>query len=414
MDFWSYPRTVDEEFAAEVRVFIEANYPADRLAQRFDREIDPEFNRAFKVWQEEHLAGATSGQIAAFRREADRFGIDVSGMNPTSMMVKVIEAVGTDEQKLDILPKLRNGEALCSLGYTEPESGSDVAAAKTRAVRDGDSWIINGHKMFTSHADISTHVFLLTRSDPEKPKHQGLTMFLVPLDSPGVEVRRVDTLGYHHTCMTYYTNVVVPDSARVGEVDGGWAVMRVALDIEHGAAARKSKRVSGAEPQDKEPPRLGTGSGPLADLISRAITWACETRLADGSRPVDDADNQERLGRMAVDAEINNLLARRPDRSSPGVGNGHKLFWSEAYLRASAECVDMAGMDGLLPYPEPGTAAGGWIEFAFRGAPVTTIAGGCSEVQRDVIAERRLGLPRARPRSQAPSNGTEKSQGAQA
>ena len=134
MDFWTYTRTVDEDFAATVRAFIEANYPADRLEHHFTRPFDREFNQKFKVWQEAHLADANP-QVAAFRREADRYGIDVSGMNSTSMVAKTLAAIGTEAQKRDLLPKVDSGEVIFALGYTEPESGSDAAAAKTRAVR---------------------------------------------------------------------------------------------------------------------------------------------------------------------------------------------------------------------------------------------------------------------------------------
>lgn len=127
-----------------------------------------------------------------------------------------------------------SGEIRLCLDYTEPEGGSDVATCKTRAVRDGDAWIINGSKVFTSNPQNARYVFLLTNTDPQGSKHRNLTMFLVPLDSPGVEIQGIRTLDGDRTNIVYYSDVRVDDLYRIGEVNGGWTVMRAALDSEHG------------------------------------------------------------------------------------------------------------------------------------------------------------------------------------
>jgi alkylation response protein AidB-like acyl-CoA dehydrogenase len=407
VDFWVDSRVVDEDFAARVRDFLDEAYPAELRASRFERPFDWTFHKSFIAWQKENLPDATPAQRAAFREEVDRFGIELTNLSSTNLVSRTIEAVGTDEQKSTYMAAFDDGDARCSLGYTEPDSGSDVAAAKTRAIRDGDEWVINGQKMFTSHADESTHVFLLTRTNTEVPKHEGLTMFLVPLDAPGVEVRPVETLGYHRTCMTFYFDVRVPDSARVGNVDMGWSVMRVALDLEHGAGNSRldtrSPNKAGSPtdaPASREGPRLGHGSKQVGKLVTHTASWAQHARRPDGTRPIDDPIVRERLARLAVEDELGRLIARRNDaiRSKPGVGNGSKLWWSELYLRASVECMDIVGAEGMLPYTDTAAIEDGWIEAGFRGAPVTTIAGGASEIQRDVIAERRLGLPKSRPK----------------
>ena len=129
---------------------------------------------------------------------------------------------------------------LIALGYSEPDSGSDVAAAKTTAVRDGDDWVINGQKMFTSTAQLATHVFVLARTNPDVPKHKGLTLFLVPTASPGYEIQPIHTLGGQVTNATFYADVRVPDSARIGGVDAGWSVMKVALVYERGVGSTAS------------------------------------------------------------------------------------------------------------------------------------------------------------------------------
>jgi hypothetical protein len=420
MDFWTYPREVDEEFAERVRSLLDEIYPPKDRPHRFDVRFDREVYRKLKVWQREHLDGAGPRQVAAFRREIERAGLSVRERESTDMIAKVIEAAGSESQKNEYLGGYRNGTMQFAMGYTEPDSGSDVAAAKTRAVRDGDMWIINGQKMFTSNADVYTHVFLLTRTDVDAPKHDGLTMFLVPLDAEGVEIQPIETLGHHHTNMTFYTDVEVPDSARIGGVDEGWGVMRLALNIEHGAGPKRARRNPDAVDVrlDESPPALGVNAGrwpdipPSArsvsagdsastiDVLNATVAWASATRRPDGSTVFDDPVVRGRLGRIAVEAEVCRLIERRNDRArfQPGVGNGTKLSWSELFQRATSTCLDIVGPRGLLPHSEPGSLADGGIDMAFRSAIVGTIVGGCSEVQLDIIAERRLGLPKSRPR----------------
>ena len=149
-----------------------------------------------------------------------------------------VEQFGSAELKDEVMPRVLSGHYRLCLGYTEPEGGSDVATCKTRAVRDGDGWIINGSKMFTSNAQNAPYVFLVTNTDPDAPKHQSLTMFLVPLDSPGVEIQPLRTVDGDRTNITYYSDVRVDDRYRVGEVNGGWRVLREALNDEHGTVER--------------------------------------------------------------------------------------------------------------------------------------------------------------------------------
>ena len=171
-------------------------------------------------------------EIYAFAEELQRAGAPTYGVGTTLMIAGVIRHIGTEEQKRLILPPALAGEIIIVLGFTEPESGSDVAAAQTRAVRDGDQWIINGQKMFTTNAQEADYAFMLTRTNTEVPKHQGLTTFLVPLKQPGVEIREVRTISGERTNLTFYTDVRVDDGLRVGEVDGGWDTMAVGLTLE--------------------------------------------------------------------------------------------------------------------------------------------------------------------------------------
>lgn len=389
---------VNEEFASELRSFLDETYPQEWREKRFDWPFDWDFHRKFTAWQNEHLPDAGPAELNAFAEEIDRAGIELRTTGTNSLVANTLWAVGTDEQREQLLPRLLNGEFLAVLGYTEPDSGSDVAAAKTKAERDGDEWVINGQKMFTSNAELGTHVFLLTRTNRDVPKHKGLTMFLVPLDTPGVEVREIKTLRGHRTNMTFYTDVRVPDSCRVGDVDRGWSVMRVALDFEHGAGAQYDSALKVLAKAHS-----AVGSGYRLDLVlKRTIEWARTAKRDDGTPLIEDPLVRERLARAAIEVELSRLLGTRNDAAAkrPGVGNGTKLYASEAYVRATADLIDLAGPAGVLRYTSSDAIAGGWPEYGFRDAQVSTIAGGSSEVQRDVIAERRLGLARMRPGSQ--------------
>ncbi len=187
----------------------------------------------------------TAFDSAVFAEEAGYAHAPVDGLQTADIVAQTLLRVGTPDQQRRFIEPIRRGELLVCLGFTEPEAGSDVAAATTRAVRDGDEWLLTGSKMFTTLAHVSDFVFLLARTDPEVPKHEGLTVFLVPLDAPGVEIRPVATLGGERTNATFYDAVRVRDADRVGEVDGGWSVMALALDVERAGAdyAAQARRV---------------------------------------------------------------------------------------------------------------------------------------------------------------------------
>jgi alkylation response protein AidB-like acyl-CoA dehydrogenase len=336
-------------------------------------------------WPAEY--GGTSNNpdmAAALFQEIDAVGLHMDGWATTSMIANTLLHTATEEQKRGYVGGALRGEIIIVLGYTEPDSGSDAAAAKTRSQRDGDEWLINGQKMFTSTAHRGTHVFMLTRSNVDVPKHKGLTMFMVPLDSPGVEIRAVYTLGGQRTNATFYTDVRIPDSARIGPVDGGWGVMHVALVFERSGGG-------------------GRRSGP--SLAERVASWAQQTRRDDGTMVYDDATVKERLARIAIDAEVSRLLGLRTAWVSatgglPGTeGSAHKLFNAESAQRQHWDLLDILGAEAVL-HREAGdaplTAA---VEEAWRRGVVGTIYGGSSEIMREIVAERVLGLPRVRSRS---------------
>ena len=310
-------------------------------------------------------------------------GLYGDGWATTNMVIRTIRHSGTEAQKKAIIAGALRGEILIALGYSEPDSGSDVAAAKTRAVKDGDEWVIDGQKMFTSTAQSCSHIFVLARTNTDVPKHKGLTMFLVPTDTPGFELQPIYTLGGQRTNATFYSDLRVPDSMRIGGIDEGWRVMRVALVFERGGG-----RVS---------------AGPT--LAERAAAWAMSTERADGSTYYDDPVNRERLARIAIEGEVGRLLELRVRWMNaagelPGLeGSMAKLFNSEAAQRHYGELVDMLGSAGVLQPGADGAPLNGDLEAHFRSTVVGTIYGGASEIQRDIIAQGRLGLPRNRPQN---------------
>jgi alkylation response protein AidB-like acyl-CoA dehydrogenase len=317
--------------------------------------------------------------IAVFQ-EIIALGIHLDGWTTTQMVLNTVLHVGTEGQKREMVAAGARGEMLIVLGYSEPGSGSDVAAARTRAVRDGGEWVISGSKMFTSTAHEATHVFLLARTNPDAAKHRGLTLFMVPLDSPGVDIQPIHTLGGQRTNATYYADVQVPDRYRIGDVDGGWGVMRVALVYERGL---------GIIP-----------SGPT--WAERGASWAQGKQRPDGSPLIDDPVLRERLARIAIDAEIARLMALRVGwmvqaGGMPAVeGPLSKLFSTEANQRNLSSLLDFIGEGAILQGDDAGEFPGA-VEDAFRKSVVTTIYGGTSEIMREIIAERQLGLPRGRP-----------------
>ncbi len=373
-----------EAFRDEIRAFLRAEVTADVIERAHTTGTihDWGLHHAMAAkglisagWPAEYGGGGRSPlEMNVLSEEMYLSGAPVDGIGVASLVAHTILLEGSDWLKQTIVPQILSGDVITSLGYSEPESGSDVAAAATRAVRDGDDWIVSGQKMFTTLAHEAGYVFLLTRTDTEQAKHKGLTMFIVPMDSPGISITPVHTMGGERTNITYYDEVRVPDQYRVGDVGGGWKVMMTALVFERNAA----------------------WYGEAVRLLDHAAHWADRTgRLAD-------ATVRERLARVAIGNEVANLLGWRAAwLASIGTlpsteGTMAKLFTTEHYQRAADDLIDMLGADGLRRHGAADAPADGWIEATYRHCQVTTIYGGTSEVLRGIIAQRGLGLPKAR------------------
>ncbi len=246
------------------------------------------------------------------------------------------------------------------LGYTEPEGGSDVATCKTRAVRDGDGWIINGSKMFTSNAHNAQYVYLITNTDPDAPKHQSLTMFLVPLDSPGVEIQPIRTVDGDRTNITFYSDVRIDDRYRVGPVNGGWGVLREALNAEHGTVERDN-----------------SGLHKIAVMTEHALLLADEVDRTAGAVA-------GRLGDGSVAYRLGRSVARLEAALSTPEMFG-RVAIAQTLRDITPDLMDIAGTRAAVP-------SGLGAEYLFRLSLPMGIYGGTLDVFRNMIAQHALGL----------------------
>ena len=386
MDFSLSPRAA--EFRTEVMAFLDSHLTGEVIdtMHRTGTFNDKHFNAAMA--DAGLLAGAVPGygdrdpiELYVLFNELEKAGAPYDGLAVTMLVAGVINAVGTDFHREQVLDRLLTGRFNCCLGYSEPDHGSDVAAITTRAVQDGDEWVVNGQKMWTTMAHEADWVILLTRTDPGVPQHKGLTMFLVPMDTPGIEVQPVPTMASERTNATFYDEVRIGDEWRLGDVNGGWSVMGVALAFERGVMG---------------------GTNPAVPLLRHVRGWATDAPSPDGGNMIDDPLLRERIARTAIANQVSQLLTLRAawiaaTGGLPGLeGSMAKLYATDRYRQAVGWFQQMAGADGLLGFGTDGAAADGWIDYDARHSPVTTIYGGTTEINRNNVAERHLGLPRAR------------------
>ncbi|HVX21527.1 MAG TPA: acyl-CoA dehydrogenase family protein [Acidimicrobiales bacterium] len=287
---------------------------------------------------------------------------------------------GTQEQKDFFLPKILAGELHFCIGYTEPNAGTDLASLTTRAVRDGDEYVINGAKVFTSLAGGADYVWLATRTDPEAPKHKGISMFAVPMDTPGVRVVPMKLLSDHNINYTFYEDVRVPATALVGGENNGWTLITNQLNHE---------RVTLCSP------------GIVDRILTDVRAWAQQTKLPDGRLVIDQPWVQEHLARVHAELEflrlINWKVAWQATQGHLDVADAStiKVFGTEYYLRAFRLLMEVIGQAGYLKRGSPAAVAAGRLEMYARSLIILTFGGGTNEIQRDLIAIFGLGLPRS-------------------
>ncbi len=287
---------------------------------------------------------------------------------------------GTPEQKDFFLPKILAGELHFCIGYTEANAGTDLASLTTRAVRDGEEYIINGAKVFTSLAGDADYVWLAARTDPEAPKHKGISMFAVPMGTPGVRVVPMTLLSDHNINYTFYEDVRVPATSLVGGENRGWTLITNQLNHE---------RVTLCSP------------GIVDRMLADVRAWAQQTKLPDGRLVIDQPWVQEHLARVHAELEflrlINWKVAWQATQGHLDVADAStiKVFGTEFYLRAFRLLMEVIGQAGYLKRGSPAAVVAGRLEMYARSLIILTFGGGTNEIQRDLIAIFGLGLPRS-------------------
>jgi 3-oxocholest-4-en-26-oyl-CoA dehydrogenase alpha subunit len=284
---------------------------------------------------------------------------------------------GTAEQRALYLPRIAGGEIHFSIGYSEPEAGTDLASLRTRAVRDGDGYVISGQKMWTSLIQYADYVWLACRTDPEAPRHKGLSILVVPTSAAGFSWTPVRTMAGLTTSATYYADVRVPASALVGEENQGWSLITNQLNHERVAL---------------------TSAAPIQSALAAVRDWAAATKLASGQRVIDQEWVQLSLARVHAKADVLKLLNWRIATQaglglSPATASATKVYGTELATEAYRLLMEVLGAAATVREGSPGAVLAGRIERLQRSALILTFGGGTNEVQRDIVAAVGLGLP---------------------
>jgi alkylation response protein AidB-like acyl-CoA dehydrogenase len=299
--------------------------------------------------------------------------LTLNSVGPTLM------ALGTDEQKDRILPGILRGEVHFSIGYTESSAGTDLASLTTRAARDGDEYVISGEKLYTSAIQYADYVWLAARTDPEAPKHKGLSVFIVPTDAPGFHWLPLATTAGDFTSTTFYDDVRIPAENLVGAENQGWKLITNQLNHERVA--------------------LCPASGLLRSLVE-VQRWAQQEKLADGRRVIDQEWVQVHLARVYAKVEVLKLfnwkVAWAADKGlNPADASATKVYGTELALEIYRLLLEVVGQAGYLPEGSAGAVLKGRLEHNARSQTIFTFGGGTNEIQRDIIAMVGLGMPRA-------------------
>ncbi|ASR04745.1 MULTISPECIES: acyl-CoA dehydrogenase family protein [Gordonia] len=294
---------------------------------------------------------------------------------------------GTDEQKSFFLPRIAAGKLHFSIGYSEPGAGTDLAALRTTAVRDGDDYVINGQKMWTSLVPYADYIWLACRTDPSTlqeggKKHKGISVLIVPTTAEGFSYTPVHTMSGVDTSATYYQDVRVPASSVVGEVGGGWPLVTNQLNNERVALC---------------------SAAPIQTALRETIAWAQQTKTGDGQRVIDAPWVQQNLARVHAKVEFLKLInwkiasaASSGGAPSPADASATKVYGTEFATEAYRLLMEVVGPAATLRAGSPGAHINGRLERFQRTSLILTFGGGTNEIQRDIIAMLALGLPHQR------------------
>ena len=310
----------------------------------------------------------------AQRAEAPVPMLSINTVGPTIMRF------GTQDQKDRFLPGILAGDLNFAIGYTEPGSGTDLASLKTRAVRDGDEYVVNGQKIYTSLAMAADYVWLAARTDPDAPRHKGISIFLMPTDTPGFSVQPLNIMGGADTTVTFYEDVRIPVANRVGEENAGWGLITSQLNYERVAICN---------------------AGLIWRYLEEVTHWAQATTTPDGDRVIDEQWVQLGLARVRAKAEVLQLMNWKVaygltvGELSPADASATKVFGTHSYIECLGILMEIMGPISYLRAESPDALLRGRMERSYQGILVLTFGGGTNEIQRDIIAMLGLGMPRA-------------------
>ncbi|MPY61770.1 acyl-CoA dehydrogenase family protein [Streptomyces spongiae] len=325
--------------------------------------------------------GRGADEQFVFFDEAYRAGAPVS-MVTLNTVGPTLMRYGSEEQKAFFLPRILSGDLVFAIGYSEPSAGTDLAALRTRAVRDGEGWLIDGQKIFTSNAQNADWIWLACRTDPDAPKHRGISILLVPTDAPGFSWTPIETVGGLTTTATYYDGIRVPAAGLVGEENGGWGLITNQLNHERVALAAIGMQAE--------------------DFYTAALEAARTPDPVTGKRRVDQPWVRFRLAEVHARLAATRLLSWRlvgdvgAGRLAPGDASGVKFAGTESAVATYRMCQEIVGADALIRSDSPGAFGDGELERMNRAAQINTFGGGVSEVQREIVATMRLGMTRGR------------------
>jgi alkylation response protein AidB-like acyl-CoA dehydrogenase len=347
----------------------------------------PEFRKAMKQMGRDGLLGISwpkeyGGQerspveqfIFADEVQAAGFPLPFLTLNTVG---PTLREYGNEDQRRYFCPRILAGELFFAIGYSEPGAGTDLASLQTTARRDGDDWVINGQKMWTSLAQYSDYVWLAARTDPAAKKHRGLSIFLVPTNADGYSRQTIHTVGGVSTNATFYDDVRVPAENLIGGENNGWRLITGQLNHE---------RIS-----------LMTVGRMRRDLAAVA-EWARATRI-DGERVVDKGWVQQNLARIHAKTQVLRLMnwkqAWAAEKGQPQMADSSaiKVFGSELQMEAYRALMEVLGTAGILGKGSPGAVLQGKLESSYRNGLILTFGGGTNEVQRDIIAMAGMGMP---------------------
>jgi alkylation response protein AidB-like acyl-CoA dehydrogenase len=392
-----------EEYRGKIRAFLTENLPIDwvglgALSEEDALEFKIEWRKILfdndllaPMWPKEYGGGGlTRLEQVVLAEEFAHAKVPTEGPNDSfsiDMLGNTIIEMGTEEQKLTLLPRILSGEMVWCQGYSEPEAGSDLASLRTRARLDGDSWVINGQKIWTSEAQTANWIFLLARTNTEVSNSRGITFLLVPLDQPGIEIRPIRQMnGHEEFCETFFDGARTDAANIIGDVDGGWQVATRLLGHERGGGTSIELPIRFRADLDRMV-ELADEYGKLDDPgIRRRIGW-CYERI----------EIMRGLGLRA----ITRFLADQPPGAESSI---FKLFWSEYHIEHAKLGVEILGESGTVmvgrkashPFnDDPGApnSTASW-QGSMINALSETIYAGTSEIQRNILGERLLGLPR--------------------